>query len=327
MKTLNNRSAFDFEWGVDPAGYEWHEGKNSFEADNIAVDDSYAGLLSKLRKYPGVKVEAKPENRPRRAYGNLTDMFKDVQGIHLVARGTSVRVYRPLQENEGLFRDFSQIHSEKSVLQFADKYGLLFDVFGEGDSETSSNTDKLLASIELSFGTSLKRWRREAGDLAVLVKLWDAISERKLDVLRSIIIWTENDEVRYEVKTPKNHNRRSLNRDSPDAGFQPFKRGDLLAPARYALQYELNERLADMPTAPRLVWTPDNDQQMVFRPPNLLAAMWLQFAQAITGPYQLRKCAGCGRYFQVGPGASRRADALTCRDSCRQLKRKKGIPS
>jgi hypothetical protein len=60
-------------------------------------------------------------------------------------------------------------------------------------------------------------------------------------------------------------------------------------------------------------------------PPNLLAAMWLQFAHAVTGEFQLQLCAGCGKYFQVGPGA-RRADATTCSDACRQRKKRNEKP-
>jgi hypothetical protein len=240
--------------------------------------------------------------------------------VHLVAQhvpGSSVRIYRPLEENEGLFREFAELESKESILRFANSHGALFRVYGEADIVPPSSRGK-----ELAFGTSLHIWRREAADLAVLVKLWDAIEERNLQQLSPLIVWSEKGGVRYEVKTPKRHGRRWLHRDALNTIY-PFKPGDVLLPARFALQMEVNERLAENATTPRLVWTPDMDQQMLFHPPHLLAAMWLQFAQTITGSYQLRKCAGCGRYFQAGPGATRRADAQTCRDSCRQIKRRK----
>jgi len=57
-------------------------------------------------------------------------------------------------------------------------------------------------------------------------------------------------------------------------------------------------------------------------PSNLLAAMWLQFAQFASGTFELKRCPGCGAYFQAGNGAKRRADAVTCSDACRQRKKR-----
>jgi hypothetical protein len=106
--------------------------------------------------------------------------------------------------------------------------------------------------------------------------------------------------------------------------FKPF---DVLRPALYALQAEINKRIAEFGVVPTLVWCPgpringiakpDHHQRIVFVPKNLLAAMWLQFAQAVTGEYQLRECKGCGEYFQIGPGA-RRGQTKTCSSRCRQ---------
>ena len=73
---------------------------------------------------------------------------------------------------------------------------------------------------------------------------------------------------------------------------------------------------------PRLAWTPDYHQRLIFVPSNLLAAMWLQFAQAVTGEFKLKRCEQCGEYFPVGPGG-KRADAETCGDRCRQRKRRR----
>lgn len=86
---------------------------------------------------------------------------------------------------------------------------------------------------------------------------------------------------------------------------------------------EVNKRIAEYVTTPRLAWTPDYGQRIIFEPSNLLAAMWNQFAQAITGDLRLKKCVVCGNYFQVGPGA-KRADTITCGVACRQEESRKG---
>lgn len=81
-------------------------------------------------------------------------------------------------------------------------------------------------------------------------------------------------------------------------------------------------RLSENATIPELKWTPDTtesggyQQRIILRPQNLLAALWIQFARAVTEELQMRQCEFCGEYFQVGPGASRE-DAKYCKDVCR----------
>ncbi len=109
-----------------------------------------------------------------------------------------------------------------------------------------------------------------------------------------------------------------------EAHFGPFSENDVVLPAHYALQREINVRLSDYAAVPQLTWTSDKHgqhQRIIFRLPNLLSAMWLQFAQAVTSEFQLKKCPVCHTYFQAGPGA-RRIDAITCGGKCRQAKRK-----
>jgi len=57
--------------------------------------------------------------------------------------------------------------------------------------------------------------------------------------------------------------------------------------------------------------------QLRLRPPTLLAAIWLQFGQALTSNATHRSCANCGTWFKAGVGATRRADAKYCSDRCR----------
>lgn len=57
--------------------------------------------------------------------------------------------------------------------------------------------------------------------------------------------------------------------------------------------------------------------QLQLRPPTLLDAIWLQFAQAITSNAELRTCGHCGKWFEAGQGSDRRAGAKFCSDECR----------
>jgi hypothetical protein len=57
--------------------------------------------------------------------------------------------------------------------------------------------------------------------------------------------------------------------------------------------------------------------ELRLRPPSLLDAIWLQFAQAATSHKALRPCGHCGKWFEAGVGSGRRADAKYCSDRCR----------
>lgn len=53
-------------------------------------------------------------------------------------------------------------------------------------------------------------------------------------------------------------------------------------------------------------------------PNNLLSAMWLQFAQAISLNTEFRKCLHCPAWFSFGPGTNRRKTAFYCSARCRR---------
>ena len=249
--------------------------------------------------------------------------------MRLVGRGglggrTIVRGIGP-----DLFLEFANLEQQsETIRKFAERYGNLFDNHGL--------EDWVVARGRILEGSPLNKWKTEIGDMHRLVGLWQAIKNKRKKELGKIITWARGG-VRYEFETPKSRNRRWLEHSS-DEDFQRarnrFTPGDVLGPARYAFQAELNRRISspDNLTPPRLVWTrkslgpgvPERAGSLVlvFRPPNLLAAMWLQFAQAVSGRYDIRQCQGCGSYFMAGPGA-RRPGAKTCNDTCRQRRHRR----
>jgi hypothetical protein len=61
-----------------------------------------------------------------------------------------------------------------------------------------------------------------------------------------------------------------------------------------------------------VVWDPaTNAPKWELRPKTLLDALWLQLGQKLTGGAQWREC-NCGKWFEVGRGTGRRADAIFC---------------
>jgi hypothetical protein len=257
---------------------------------------------------------------------------------HLYERnipGKGSWIYQPLIENPGLFREFAELRGKDDIRKFADRYGVLFDNYSKKDNIKEKGT---YWSVGAFRGTSLIVWQREIADMRILVAIWDSITSNNLADLKQIVVWN-NRAVKYRIVTPKYHGSKWL---ALSGVPHLFGEGDLLLPARYALQREINKRLSDevnesdrrrpsdefngsdqqIACVARLVWNADGSQSLAIVPPNLLGAMWLQFAQFASGAYQLKRCL-CGRYFQTGAGAKKRKDAITCSDACRQRKKRR----
>lgn len=277
-----NPDPFPFLWQVEVAGYEWVKGY-----------DSEWHLAA--RKSRG------PDSRQR--------------------------IYAPLKDSRLFFRFAALKTSRSAVRRFADRYGVFFSSYGDSDVVHRPSGEHTIAQLH---GTSFRRWKWEIEKIGLLVRIWKAVKGARKSELKKVIYWEDRNAVGYRLgasfgwlATPE-INPRLLSR---------FRPTDVLKPALYLLQKEINARIADDTSAahlaivPRLVWCPgprveeiarpDHHQRIVFRPTNLLAAIWLQFARAVTEEYQPRVCEGCGEYFQIGKGA-RRMHAQTCGSRCRQ---------
>jgi hypothetical protein len=89
----------------------------------------------------------------------------------------------------------------------------------------------------------------------------------------------------------------------PFKSVNQFRFGDVVLPAQYVLQRQIKRHLAEPSiglSVPALAWTPDLKQRIMITPPNLLAAMWLQFAQAVTGTFREESSAQ-GRWLNPDP--------------------------
>lgn len=216
----------------------------------------------------------------------------------------------------GVFREFAGLKTRQDIQEFANRFG---DIRNHWDDPPHRDDGTPV------LGRTLSTWMKEVGDMRVLVELWDHIKSLNHVELKKLI-WLTEDGPEYVISTPKWDKRIvNLPRSLATLTGDPiqFPQNDVLLPARCALQIELNKRLAENGTIPELTWTRDTKetsggfhQRIIFKPSNLLAALWIQFAQAVTEEFQLRQCGFCGEYFQVGPGAAR-DDARFCKDVCR----------
>jgi hypothetical protein len=62
---------------------------------------------------------------------------------------------------------------------------------------------------------------------------------------------------------------------------------------------------------------PEGRVEMVFVPPDLVRAMWFQFAQFACSQAQLFRCERCNEPFIVGAGTGRRKTAKYCSNACK----------
>jgi hypothetical protein len=246
----------------------------------------------------------------KREDGQSCLMMRDAPGVGLHTK----------ELHPGLFREFAGLEPTREAIQgFAEEYGDLFNHWQGSRSEDGA----------LIWGSLFSTWKEKIAEMRILVSLWDQIQTRQIAALKKVITQTDEGPW-YTIRLPRRRVLASLAYENTPSSpnelvrFYPiqFAPNDVVLPARCALQIEINNRLSEHSTIAVLSWTPDTNeatggyhQRINLKPLNLLAAIWTQFAQAVTGEFQLRQCF-CGNYFPVGPGG-RRADATTCDDTCR----------
>ena len=202
-----------------------------------------------------------------------------------------------------MFLKFAALKAYRAEIQgFASRYGLLFDRYSSVSAVR--RPAGAYRSAEL-YGTSLKRWKGEIERMRVLVGIWKAVKGTRRNELSKVIIWKNKETVDYKLGWSDTLLASPLYNKALLERFKPF---DVIKPAAYLLQAEINKRIADMNNSdhlaivPRLVWCPgpriggiaqlDHHQRLIFQPTSLLAAIWLQFARAVTVEYQLKVCEG-----------------------------------
>jgi hypothetical protein len=232
-------------------------------------------------------------------------------------------LYSPLRDCSGLFRTFSQVKPTRpGILKFANEYGQLGDpcrqdvIVLRGSKLPGGGQHGSFAKGEL-----LKAWVKEILYMRALVCLWDAARRAETSTLTKWIHWHDG-QISYDLQVDKFRAAGTL--AAPD--YHPelldrFAAADIVQPAWYLLQRELNNRLKEHPALPGLGWDLGQSELGVhLTPTSLISALWVQFAFAVGENHSYRTCAACGKWFQVGPGGDMRADAKYCSNACRQRK-------
>ncbi len=220
-----------------------------------------------------------------------------------------------------LFLEFSRCSSPSSALEFARTWGALT---GAGP------TPKPYWS-ELRWAAGVERlgdWLDQANWMRSTVGVWDALQAVRRDDgdtihLEDIIRWPSRDSVEVREGESWRHLWSEGSSVAALTGTEvSFEYGDMVGPARHYLE-DMISRGVQEGTVAVLDWPPGRGRPKIgVRPANLLGALWLQFAEAVTGEKEAGTCAICGRQFLVPP-RGRGKGARYCSRPCKW----KGSPS
>jgi len=205
------------------------------------------------------------------------------------------RVYRPLEERTGLFREFAKLKStEKQILDFADRYGLLDD--------TSNVEVRTAFGRRQVRGESLEHWRKAIQALKTTVTLWDAISTNRNEKLLDLR------EALRSARLPLLVHQR-FHVDDSDPAMAALSIIQTVTDEK--LQRHVVIRLIFSDVGPGL--------HLSLQPQSLLGALWQQFAASLDGSKTFPKCAECGAPFEISHArkTGKRTDARFCNVPCR----------
>jgi hypothetical protein len=243
------------------------------------------------------------------------------------ATGLTAR-YEPLRERPELFRTFACLDGDAAYLSFAQEYGAL-------------RTPPYGPSNSLAF------WMYEVQTMRTAVRLWEALKSGKAEEGLAEGAWEEEvvvDAIDGEPVTGElTYRTYTLRRDVDADTYQaycgepsPFdiylerQSRSTLFPTehprspRQAARLLLRSTISDALSRHELIPQLDLDDKvygaglrLTFEVTSLIAALWLQFALAVDGNRDYRKCPVCGNWWDA---TNARSHKLVCSDKCRAKK-------
>jgi hypothetical protein len=286
---------FDFEWFVHAEGYNWLEA--DFSLDTAGVQDRSQGG-SESGRMPWITVA-----------GESTS-------LNLLAR----RKYFPLRDYSCLFRIFAETVPEaEGILAFANTYGLL-----------GIELDEHPGKVVPYMGTAepAGEWETEIRAMQKAVGLWDMVSAEDNQGVRDYLLpFVEIIKADVDGADPSPELLSRLE-DDAEAGelrwfrthpeiAELFEKQEFKLIALSRVQAIVNERLGSR-VSPRILWDDyrKGDWGLYFVPDNLVGAIWIQFAQAITENRDYRRCRQCDSWFEIDHYKAR-TNRYFCSNACR----------
>ncbi len=205
-----------------------------------------------------------------------------IERLYLTAdeeKGTPSEIYYPLEEHPGLARKFAEISDPDAVLQFAVQYGVLGL---DGLGQDSGDEDVMM-------------WLLEASQLRRALGVWDLLDSKDMPGLREIFKWKDKSVI---ARFPNSKATRWITSPGNQRWLQVWKPGDVIGPAKLFLAEEFN-RVMNVMASPTILLDAKGNFKTYSVPVSLLAAMWLEFSEIVTGVRKLQPCELCGRLMDV----------------------------
>jgi hypothetical protein len=224
--------------------------------------------------------------------------------------GESPEITSPL-EVPGLYREFARIQSLEEALAFVRSHGLL------GLIEHHEPHKRFHSPLE----ESARHWLEELSRMKVAVEVWDLVQAKDIKSLKQKISVTED----FAFLKPWPGGRIIAQRGARNcAWLQRWRHGDVLGPARLFLIEEVNLMLAGK-TSAQLLLNRDGTVQPHNAPVSLLAAIWLQFSEIVSGKRIERRCEICNKELDATENRKHKRMHSVCSQRVRMSKyRSKG---
>ncbi len=264
-------------------------------------------------------------------------LVKGNETCGIVFHSSPKKTYEPMRDEPTLFKKFAKVGSRQvppdvnTIFAFARVYGNL----GRFAAMTLTEGNKLPPWFPSRQGELLMRdqtgqrvvvellddWRNESEHMAAVYAFHSAVEQKDMSKLKDIVRLGPSDEPRrlschvdYGYANEDCFVDLNLLRNSH---LRPaYDTRQILPLARACLVQIVNKHLDDTSvsfnkaenvmelrkgnTRAGIVSRADGGLELHIIPTNLLGAMWLQFAQAVTGQREFKTCPNCGNDFEVG---------------------------
>lgn len=234
---------------------------------------------------------------------------------------TSPERYQPLVEQTGLFLVFAATEPTQSgVMGFADRFGMLAHAqltLTPPDRVRGRRGSRLREALARQ-DESLEFWQTKILKMREAVRIWEMLERGDLSRLAAHIRWVEGADPWPTAEYDSHPDLRPGERPEPpdqrhvevigspvEEEFGRVTPGDAITPARLLLRRMMNRELEGRL---RTVVAPDpedGDLRLGCVPADLLGAMWLQLALAVTEHKQYRRCQACATPFELSPETAR----------------------
>ncbi len=210
----------------------------------------------------------------------LPEAARSIERLYLAPNEGNAEVYYPLQEHPGLAREFAAISDANAALEFATRYGLL-GLRGPGREDVGAE--------------DVGSWLLEAHRLQMALHVWDLLDAKDTRGLRGIFRWEEGSVM---ARFPNRVTRWIAGTAHNPQWLRVWHHGDVVGPAKLFLVEEFNQ-VMDGKASPTLLLDANGNFKPYSTPVSLLAALWLQFSEVMTGVRALKPCELCGSLMDV----------------------------